>query len=104
MLQEITTHTDESSVRRTNEIYTDHRQTIFKSIDRLFAWLMVVQWLAGIGVALWLSPKTWMGQVSQIHIHVWAAIFLGGMISLFPCALALASPGRPFTRYVIAVG
>jgi signal transduction histidine kinase/ActR/RegA family two-component response regulator len=104
MLQEINSHTDEATVGRTKEIYTAHRQTIFKSIDRLFAGLMVLQWLAGIGVALWLSPKTWMGQASQTHIHVWAAIFLGGLISLFPCALALIWPGRALTRYVIAIG
>ncbi|MDB6030900.1 MAG: Signal transduction histidine kinase, partial [Verrucomicrobiales bacterium] len=104
MLQEMTLHNDEATTRRTKEIFTDHRQTIFKSIDRLFALLMVLQWLAGIGMALWLSPRTWMGQVSQTHIHVWAAIFLGGLISLFPCALALVWPGRPLTRYVVAVG
>src|SRR5207249_5843876 len=38
------------------------------------------------------------------HIHVWAAIFLGGIISLFPCALALTWPGRAFTRHAIAIG
>lgn len=95
---------DESTERRTKELYEEHRQKIFKSIDRLFAWLMMLQWLAGIGVAFWLSPKTWIGQTSQTHVHVWAAIFLGGVISLFPVMLALKWPGHTFTRYTIAVG
>src|SRR5438105_2383385 len=106
MLQKITfdTENEKAITRRTEEIYSQHRQSIFKSIDRLFAGLMLIQWLAGIGVALWISPKTWSGQFSQTHIHVWAAIFLGGLISLFPCALVLACPGRALTRYVIAIG
>ena len=33
----------------------------------------------------------------------WAAIFLGGAITLFPVSLALLQPGKKLTRYVIAV-
>ncbi len=51
----------------------------------MFAGLMVVQWLAGIGVALWVTPHTWIGAVSSVHLHVLAAIFLGGAIAGFPC-------------------
>ncbi|MEP7340011.1 MAG: PAS domain S-box protein, partial [Acidobacteriota bacterium] len=81
-----------------------HQQRIFKSTDRMFAALMVVQWFFGIAAALWISPRTWAGQHSQTHLHVYAAIFLGGAISLFPITLALARPGQVSTRYVIAVG
>ncbi len=106
MLQEITipTEMDEATARRTEELHHNHRQTIYKSIDRLFSVLMLIQWVAGIGVAFWLSPKTWMGAVSETHVHVWAAIFLGGLISLFPCVLVWTGPGRTINRYVIAVG
>jgi diguanylate cyclase (GGDEF)-like protein len=68
----------------------------------MFAVLMVIQWLAGIAAALWISPKTWAGPYSQTHIHVWAAVFLGGAVSLFPVTLALLRPGETSTRYVIA--
>jgi diguanylate cyclase (GGDEF)-like protein len=84
------------------DLYTEHRQSIFKRTDRMFAVLMGVQWLAGIAAAVWLSPKTWAGSSSQTHIHVWAAVFLGGAISLFPISLALLRPGENSTRYVIA--
>lgn len=70
----------------------------------MFAVLMVIQWLAGIIFATWLSPFTWSGTESQIHPHVWAALFLGSAISLFPIVLALTRPGRKLTRYVVAVG
>src|SRR5258705_8902577 len=65
---------------------------------------MSVQWVAGIAAALWLTPRTWIGAVSQTHIHVWAAIFLGGTISLLPIALAVKRPGEASTRYAIATG
>jgi diguanylate cyclase (GGDEF)-like protein len=95
-------YADESFRRRVRELYTEHRQSIFKRTDRMFAALMAVQWVAGIAAAVWLSPKTWAGPSSQIHIHVWAAVFLGGALSLFPIALAWLRPGESSTRYVIA--
>jgi PAS domain S-box-containing protein len=70
----------------------------------MFAVLMVVQWIAGIAAALWISPRTWIGTVSHTHLHVWAAIFLGGAISIFPIALAVKKPGATITRHSIATG
>jgi signal transduction histidine kinase/CheY-like chemotaxis protein len=88
---------------RTQELFEQHRRSIFHRTDRWFAGLMAFQWLAGIVAALWISPNTWAGSVSRPHVHVWAAVLLGGAISALPIALALAWPGRPVTRYVIAV-
>jgi len=90
--------------RRTQEILKDQRRTLYRSTDRLFAALMAAQWIAGIAAALWISPRAWAGSTSSIHIHVWAAIGLGGAIALFPCLLALLRPGEAVTRYSIAVG
>lgn len=84
-------------------IYADHQQRIYVQTDRMFAVLMVVQWMAGIVAALVVSPRTWIGQTSEIHLHVWAAVFLGGVISFFPIALAILRPGHIMTRYTIAV-
>lgn len=64
--------------------------------------LLAIQWVAGIAAALWISPQTWIGAASQPHVHVWAAVFLGGAISGFPIWLALRHPGRVLTRHVIA--
>ncbi|HEX7517785.1 MAG TPA: PAS domain S-box protein [Chthoniobacterales bacterium] len=91
------------SVERADELFEQHRQEIFRSTDRLFARLMFFQWLVGILIALFISPWTWNGQSSQIHIHVWAAIFLGGAISIFPIWLTRIWPGAAVTRHVIAV-
>jgi len=89
---------------RTQVLLEESQQEIFKRTDRMFAGLMVFQWLAGIAAALWISPQTWAGAVSQSHLHLSAAIFLGGAIISVPVFLALIHPGREFTRHSIAVG
>src|SRR6266705_1869758 len=63
---------------------------------------MVLQWLAGIAAALWISPRTWAGTISQTHIHVWAAVFVGGAISSLPVFLVLMRPVRAATRHTLA--
>lgn len=105
-MKRITTksYADEPFQRRVKSLFSEHQQSICQRTDHMFAVLMAVQWIAGIAAALWLSPKTWAGPESQTHIHVWTAVFLGGVISLFPIALALTRPGEASTRYIIAVG
>ncbi len=84
------------------ELYQKHARSIHEHTDRLFAGLMVVQWLAGVAAAYWISPRAWAGMTSQVHLHVSTAIYLGGLITLLPVALALTQPGRTHTRFVIA--
>ena len=83
--------------------YDEHSQRVWKRTDHLFAVILVLQWLAGIAVALWITPRTWIGATSTVHLHVLAAIFLGGTIAAFPVALALLMPGAAVTRHVIAI-
>jgi len=71
--------------------------------DRLFVWLFLFQWLAGIVVSIWLSPLTWEGDSSAVHPHVWAAVILGGLIAALPVHYGLTRPGEKITRHVIAV-
>src|SRR6266850_8289299 len=88
---------------RTATLFEESQHQIHQRTDRMFAWLMVFQWLAGIAAALWISPRTWIGATSQVHVHVWAAILLGGAISSLPVFLAFKRPGHAFTRHTIAV-
>ncbi len=98
------TRAHEAAARRAQILFEDHRQRILCRTDRLFAGLMVFQWVAGIAAACWISPRTWAGSTSQIHLHVWAALFLGGAITFLPVVLALIRPGAPSTRHAIAIG
>ena len=99
-----TTISETMPQERAATFFQEAQNNIHRRTDRLFAKLMIVQWLAGIATALWISPKTWIGATSRIHWHVWAAIFLGGTISGLPVLLAWKQPGQVLTRHVIAVG
>ncbi len=88
---------------RADALLDEYKRDIYRRTDRLFAWLMGFQWIAGIIFALWVSPLAWSGTVSTIHVHVWAAVVLGGLVSLFPALLAVLRPGERSTRYTIAV-
>jgi two-component system sensor histidine kinase/response regulator len=94
----------ESVEQRTEFLLSESQQIIYRRTDRLFAGLMLFQWIAGIVAALIISPRAWAGSTSYVHIHVWAAILLGGVITFFPVFLALTRPGEQSTRYVIASG
>jgi two-component system sensor histidine kinase/response regulator len=94
---------DRSTSSRAQQLFAEARHDIHRRTDRLFAGLMAFQWLMGIAFAVWVSPLAWDGEVSRTHLHVWAAIIVGGVISLFPALLGLFRPGVPSTRYIIAV-
>ena len=88
---------------RATELFEQYQSDLHQRTDRLFAGLLGFQWIAGILFALWISPLAWSGTVSRTHVHVWAAIILGGIINLFPAALGILRPGRPSTRFTIGV-
>jgi len=88
--------------QQSKTLFARHQQSIFKHTDRMFAVLMTVQYAGGIAAAFWFTPKTWAGEFSTTNNNVWAAIFLGGLLSIFPIFLALKYPGNKSTRYVIA--
>ena len=84
------------------ELFTASEHSLHVRIDRMFAVLMILQWLGGVFAAAWLSPQAWIGQSASLHIHIGVAIILGGTILGFPLFLALKRPGKATTRYVIA--
>jgi signal transduction histidine kinase/CheY-like chemotaxis protein/HPt (histidine-containing phosphotransfer) domain-containing protein len=97
-------HHDASALTADAEsLLAAHHQQIYRRTDRMFAMLMLVQWAASIVGALWLSPKTWTGAGSSVHPHVWLAVFFGGALCILPVTLAWVAPGRPLTRYTIAI-
>ncbi len=71
--------------------------------DRLFAALLLLQWVVGIALAIWLTPLTWFGTEYHVHVHVWTAVFVGGALALGPVYLIYALPGRSVTRLTVGV-
>src|SRR6478752_2554922 len=88
---------------RAHELMLQHQNQIYAQTSRSFAILMVVQWIAGLVAAVWLSPRTWAGTTSQVHVHVWLAVLLGGAITVVPVFLATTQPSQALTRHVVAV-
>ncbi len=84
------------------ELLRASQREIHRRTDRLFAHLMIAQWITGIAFALWVAPRTWAGASSATHVHVWAALLLGGAISIFPALIAAKRPGLKSTRYLVA--
>jgi signal transduction histidine kinase/CheY-like chemotaxis protein len=96
-------HAD-AAIRATSQrIFKEQRQQIFRRTDRLFAALMVLQWVGGIIAACLVAPRTWNGSHSEVHPHVWLAVFFGGALAALPICLAWRFPARLLTRHVIAV-
>jgi hypothetical protein len=89
-------------VERAKARFQAHRQEILGSTDRLFAALMIGQWVFAILLALTFSPYGWQGKVKTVHVHVWVAIVLGAVLTGLPVALAILRPGALLTRHVIA--
>ena len=88
---------------RRETILTTRLQALHERTDCRFAVLMGLQWVAGIAAAMWVSPRTWTGLSSSTHVHVYAAIFLGGGLASLPICLVVTRRGKPLTRHVIAV-
>ncbi len=93
---------DQAITQRARELFNVRFKTSAVQIDRMFAMLILCEWVAAIALSYWISPFAWAGRESVIHSHVFAAVLVGGAISSLPIALAYLQPGRLSTRCVIA--
>jgi|SRR5215217_4729440 len=84
-------------------LFHEHLTTVRRRTDRLFAGLMLAQWAFGILVALFVAPYGWEGKDRALHAHVYAALFLGAALTVFPIALARWRPGAVSTRHGVAL-
>ena len=87
---------------RTSQLFDEQITRVRTQVDRFFAALFVFQVFLAVALSLWLSPSTWTGTESQIHPHVWAALF-STVICSFPILLVMLRPAQTSTRHVIAV-
>jgi signal transduction histidine kinase len=88
---------------RVARLFSQHQQEVWRRVDRLFAWMMVGQWLAAIAIAVFFSPYGWEGKARAAQSHVLVAVFLGGVLSAVPMALVWLRPGTALTRHGVAV-
>ena len=93
---------NESIAARARELFTGRVDERHAKVDRMFAGLLVIEYLAGIAGAFAVSPYAWAGKERVLHMHVWVAILAGAGIALLPVLMAIFRPGRLMTRHVIA--
>ncbi len=93
----------QSIEQRSREIFAEHKQHIYDKTDIAFAILLALEWAASVFCALFVSPKTWIGTTSLVHLHVYAAVFLGGLIFIVPAILIYFQRGTAMSRYSIAI-
>lgn len=84
--------------------FASQREEACRQANRLFSYLMVAQYVALVATSIWISPTTWAGESSSLHMHVILAVVLGGLITLFPVALARFRPSDILTGHVFAGG
>jgi len=89
---------------RSEKLFNEQTLAVHQRTDRIFAWLLLLQWFAAAIFACVNSPRTWTGSHSDVHIHVWTAIFLGALIISRPIYLIWTKPGQAVTRHSVAVG
>ncbi len=80
------------------------QKIVSQNADRSFRYLLMIEWVFGIVTALFISPKTWSGQMSEVHLHLWSSILLGGIIVSFPIILTYIRPGSKASMYAISSG
>ncbi len=72
---------DDATAIRAGILFAEQDDANLRCTDQWFSWLLLLEWLVGIVFALTISPTTWAGKIAETHVHVWAAIFLGGGIA-----------------------
>ncbi|MCU0720083.1 MAG: methyl-accepting chemotaxis protein [Pirellula sp.] len=72
------------------------------AINKGMAWALLVQAVAGVVLAYYLSPLTWRGWESETHPHVWASIAAAFLLGVGPAILAWKDTQWKGTQYVVA--
>jgi hypothetical protein len=88
---------------RSGELFAQNLRQIQARTDELLYYVLLIQYPAAIALALIWSPLAWAGSESNIHFHVWLAIFFGGILTSLPIYLIRTKPATSLTRHVITV-
>lgn len=88
---------------RGKEIFSENQSHLYRDTDRIFTYLLVLQWVSAILIAYFVSPNAWAGRVSGFAFHAESAVILGGILTCGPLWLIKNHPGSQVTRYTLSV-
>jgi two-component system, sensor histidine kinase and response regulator len=94
----------ESTTERAAKLYGEQLRAVYERVGQFFAVLLVLEWSAAVCFAMLVTPYTWAGESRWVHLHVWAAIVLGGAVVSLPVALSSLRPAAAMTRHAVAIG
>ena len=77
---------------RVQELAENAQLAVYRRADRVFAGLLLFEWVAAVALAVWVSPLAWEGANYHTHPHVLGALLLGGIIISLPLILASRRP------------
>src|SRR5258705_1470888 len=97
--------TEETSeqAERADQVYREQLGAQRIGLDRMFAKLMVCQWVFAIAIAVVISPYGWAGKEKVVHAHVYLALFMGAGLTFLPLLMVREMAGSVATRQVIAI-
>jgi signal transduction histidine kinase/ActR/RegA family two-component response regulator len=87
---------------RSEDLFARELLRAWRSTDRMFTVLMVAQWLFVIAVTIIITPMTWIGTQSSVHLHMWCAVAIGTGLTFLPITLTVRRAGATSTRHVVA--
>jgi signal transduction histidine kinase/CheY-like chemotaxis protein len=89
--------------KRSRLQYDQYKDEIYRSTDRVFSILFILQWLGSIAYTIWQAPYIWRGTFSSIHPNIYVSTILGTLLVTIPLILIWQRPGECLTRHAIAV-
>ncbi|MCB9836740.1 MAG: hypothetical protein H6808_08465 [Phycisphaera sp.] len=84
-------------------LYNERSVSLCKQIDKMFACLMPLQFLAATLAAVFLAPSTWEGLGRDTNVHIATAIVVAGIATAIPTLMIWRMSGTRLTRNVIAI-
>ncbi len=90
--------------QRSIQLYRSERTSLARRKDRMFAVLLVLEWLAGMALAEWSGGRTPISYVPWVSLELAAAAALGAIFAGGPLYCIFRRSHWPLTRHVVAVG
>ena len=90
--------------QRSEQLYRSDRAHLCRLTNRMFAVLLLFQWLAGVAVAACFAPDHFALRATSLQLEMFTALGLGGLIIALPLFLIQRKPEAAVTRHAVAVG
>ncbi|MFO0758897.1 MAG: ATP-binding protein [Byssovorax sp.] len=93
---------DDAAIKaRADQLFSVQERALASHVDRLLIGILLVEWLAVIGIAAFYAPQVWPEKRGAPLVE---ATIAGAAFALVPCLLAALRPHARARRHVLAAG